>query len=494
MSDEEDLLKKYTVEGCDDAFAELVQRYSGMVFGTALRKTADRGAAEEVSQNVFTILARKAKNLTASGPLGGWLHRTTLLESRNYLQRVRTQRRKMQALSELKQSESACHSQISEALPLLDDAIDRLSAGDRMVIILRFFEGLSIREIAEATGKSEAASQRQSHRAVQKLSRYLQRKGVVIPVAVVVAQLLPEVSKAAPAQLALSFSNAALQGASSVTTTKLISNTILTMIHIKPILATTAGLAAASAITIPLSLEGNPDDPSTSKAATETAADKPATKVGREAIERKLRAIILPEFDMRGVSVRMAIEHLSLQISELDPDKEGILFQFGGEDPGKALEAENVTMSLARVPASVVLKAIVDLGGVGYVIGDSGVEVGKGLEPIKPPVRKGAHNIINNKLDKIIIPELNFNGATLNEAITFLRIKSRQLDTTEEDAERKGVNFVLKTKTAGTKVGLNLRNVTLGVALKQVTEAAEVSYEVRPFGVVIGPLEERPKP
>lgn len=283
-------LRKYVSEGCEIAFAALVQKHAGMVFGTAFRRTGDREAAEEISQNVFTILARKAQSLRGDGSLGGWLHRTTLLETKNFLHQQKRIREKMQALNEheLSQSEESLAAQ--QALPVLDEAINKLPPGDRRLILLRFFEGLSIREIAVATGKSEAASQKQSQRALQKLSDLLKRRGVAVPAAVLASQLIPETSTAATVELAASLSKTALAGASSITTTQLVTNTILTMTYSKTILATATGLSLAAATVVPMTLMGSPDDEKKKPTPSSTAK----TPADSDGATQRTRTILPP--------------------------------------------------------------------------------------------------------------------------------------------------------------------------------------------------------
>src|SRR5204863_124417 len=77
LSDSE-LLRCYSIESGDDAFAELVRRYLTLVYHAALRQLAgDAHLAEEVSQRVFALLATKARSLDQRTTLAGWLHTTT---------------------------------------------------------------------------------------------------------------------------------------------------------------------------------------------------------------------------------------------------------------------------------------------------------------------------------------------------------------------------------------------------------------------------------
>src|SRR5207302_822665 len=54
---------------------------------------------------------------------------------------------------------------------------------------------------------------------------------------------------------------------------------------------------------------------------------------------------------------------------------------------------------------------------------------------------------ITEKLNTIIVPKIEFRDATVREAIDFLKQKSRELDTTEKDPTRRGVNIVLQLET-----------------------------------------------
>src|ERR1043166_6531435 len=78
MLDDSILLRRYAEERSEDAFAELVQRHLGLVYGAALRQLG--GAvhrAEDVTQNVFVELSRQARSLARRSEIVGWLYTTT---------------------------------------------------------------------------------------------------------------------------------------------------------------------------------------------------------------------------------------------------------------------------------------------------------------------------------------------------------------------------------------------------------------------------------
>ena len=124
---------------------------------------------------------------------------------------------------------------------------------------------------------------------------------------------------------------------------------------------------------------------------------------------------------------------------------------------------------------------------------------------------------ITAKLRRIIIPRIDFEDTTVEEAIDFLRLRSVELDTLELNPDRKGVNFVIRrprtTALGGAGDGLDaaagdggllgggdpgalrinelrLRNVPLAVALKYIGEATKLRYKVDDFAVTLVPQTE----
>ena len=217
-STEYGLLETFNRNQSEDAFRDLVARHLSMVYHTALRSTNDATIAEDVSQQVFTILARKASRLKPGFGLGGWLHRVTVYES---AKAMRAENRRSLTMKEYanRQSLSSTENSLQESIrPCLDDAINSLSESDRQAIIMRFFGGYSFQDIAKALGKNQNAAQKQVSRAVGKIARRLDRYGFGVGIASLGSMLLVEGSKAVPTDLLGPIAHRSLARASSLTT------------------------------------------------------------------------------------------------------------------------------------------------------------------------------------------------------------------------------------------------------------------------------------
>ncbi|WP_265592819.1 hypothetical protein [Verrucomicrobium sp. BvORR034] len=103
-----------------------------------------------------------------------------------------------------------------------------------------------------------------------------------------------------------------------------------------------------------------------------------------------------------------------------------------------------------------------------------------------------ASRYFTNKLDRIIIPRVQFQGASIEEALEFLRIKSRDFDTVERDPSRKGINLIAKhgSTPSTAQISLDLKDVPMSEALRYVTELAGMKYKIEPFAVVVVPLSD----
>src|SRR4051812_13791001 len=106
------LLRVYAAEKSEEAFRTVVDRYVALVYSAALRQTRDPHLAEEVTQAVFIVLARKAGSLRPGTILAGWLFRTTRFVA---ARAVRGEQRRQRLEQEAAQMEISQSSPVAEA-------------------------------------------------------------------------------------------------------------------------------------------------------------------------------------------------------------------------------------------------------------------------------------------------------------------------------------------------------------------------------------------
>src|SRR3954470_11534601 len=204
--DDNALLREYVENASEAAFATLVERHLNKVYSIALRHTRNPHQAEEITQAVFVVLARKSGQLGKQVILSGWLCRTAQLSALTFIRtEIRRTRREQEAQMQnlLNESESDVWPQIA---PLLDAAMAGLSEADHDAVALRFFDGKSMKEIGAALGASEDAVKMRVSRAVEKLRNFFTRRGIVCSAAALTAAISTHAVQAAPVGLDVTIS------------------------------------------------------------------------------------------------------------------------------------------------------------------------------------------------------------------------------------------------------------------------------------------------
>jgi RNA polymerase sigma factor (sigma-70 family) len=218
-TDDSALLRRYLEDHSDAAFATLETRHINLVYSVALRHVGDPHQAEEITQAVFILLARKAAQLRHHKALSSWLFQATRLTASNFVRgETRRHRREQEAHVQavLDESGSDVWRQIA---PLLDTAVASLSEKDRQAIVLRFYEGRNLRDVGAALGASEDAAEKRVSRAVERLREFFAKRGVTVGANGLVVVIAANAVQAAPVGLAVAISTAAALVGTTVATT-----------------------------------------------------------------------------------------------------------------------------------------------------------------------------------------------------------------------------------------------------------------------------------
>jgi RNA polymerase sigma factor (sigma-70 family) len=246
------LLRAYVDDRSETAFAELVRRHVDFVYSTAKRLVQDGHLAQDVAQGVFVALARNAAPLRERPALAGWLHRTAQnIAAQTVRTDVRRRRREQEAVAMNELLGHAADPAWESIAPQLDAALNELSEADREVMLLRYFEKKTAREIAQIMGGSEESAHKRAQRAMERLREAFARRGVAAGAGGLAAVISAEAVQAAPAGLATAFTSAALTGAAGPTITNAIlasTKTIAMTTLQKLVVAATVSVLAGAGI------------------------------------------------------------------------------------------------------------------------------------------------------------------------------------------------------------------------------------------------------
>jgi RNA polymerase sigma factor (sigma-70 family) len=202
MTDDAELLRRYAFERSEEAFAALVQQRINLVYRTALNRVGGNPTlAGEVTQSVFADLARKSERLSRHAALVGWLFTSTRYAA---TAAVRAEQRRLnlhQEFATMIHDDSAADPKWHEARRLIEQAMDRLREPDRVALLLRFFDGLSLAEVGARVGLSEEAARKRVDRALERLRAVLARSGIASTAAALGAVLAEQPAMAAPPAL-----------------------------------------------------------------------------------------------------------------------------------------------------------------------------------------------------------------------------------------------------------------------------------------------------
>jgi len=177
FSDEQ--LAAETQAGNTDAFAVIFRRYHRLVHLVALRMLRDAGEAEDLTQTVFLEIYRKMGQFDpARGTLKVWLVQLAQCRSinrRNFLLVRRFHNHvELSAAEEEHEVWSPRRSPILETKHVTNEVLSALPEAQRETIKLYFFEGLSLKEIADRRAEAFSNVRHHYYRGMERLRFYLE--------------------------------------------------------------------------------------------------------------------------------------------------------------------------------------------------------------------------------------------------------------------------------------------------------------------------------
>jgi RNA polymerase sigma factor (sigma-70 family) len=219
MTSDSELLRQFARTNSQDAFAELVKRHVNLVYSAALRQVnGDGHLAKDVSQMVFTDLARKANSLSRRETLTGWLYTSAHFAAAKMVRGENRRRDHEDKFMREPVHETAPEADWNKIRSVLDAAMHELKETDREAILLRYFENRQFVQVGAKLGLNENAARMRVERALEKLRDILTRRGISTATALA-SVISTNAVQFAPANLAATLTTASIAAAGTGTFT-----------------------------------------------------------------------------------------------------------------------------------------------------------------------------------------------------------------------------------------------------------------------------------
>ena len=149
-------------------FAELYELHFDRVYAYVARRVRDRAETQDLTAHIFQqALANLGKFKWRGAPFAAWLYRIASNAIADHARRNMRESNDLQSATET--TAAAVDLEEVERRARLFRAVDKLPDDQRRVIVLRFSEEKSIREIADELGRSEGAIKQLQFRGLENL-------------------------------------------------------------------------------------------------------------------------------------------------------------------------------------------------------------------------------------------------------------------------------------------------------------------------------------
>jgi RNA polymerase sigma factor (sigma-70 family) len=195
------LLKAFAARRDEAAFAALLHRHAGLVYGACRRLLGNVHDAEDAFQATFLVLVKKAATIRAGESLGCWLYEIayrTALRARTVARKQRTRERQAHTMNA---TSSPSPAELPRVEPLLDEELNRLPERYRRPLVLCYLEGKTHAEAAELLGCPKGTVSGRVARARDLLRRRLTTRGVTLTASALTATLTRTATATVPASL-----------------------------------------------------------------------------------------------------------------------------------------------------------------------------------------------------------------------------------------------------------------------------------------------------
>ena len=169
----ESALLQQVRDGNQNAFRILMERHMKQAYNVAYGFVQDRDDADDIAQEAFVNVYRSLHSFRGDSAFATWLHRiVTNLSLSRMKQRNKEQSRRAN-VEEADSTHAPAPGQSTETRAHIERALHELPTLQRVVVLLRHFEGLSTAQVSKALSCSEAAVKTHLFRGLKKMKERL---------------------------------------------------------------------------------------------------------------------------------------------------------------------------------------------------------------------------------------------------------------------------------------------------------------------------------
>lgn len=228
------------------------------------------------------------------------------------------------------------------------------------------------------------------------------------------------------------------------------------------------------------------------------------SKSERSPLLKKVDAIVLPSVEFNDTQLRDALQFLQQRSEELDsstvdPTQKGVNLILKGDE---GFQKTPLSLKLSNVPLAEVLHHVAQLAGaevrvdgnaIFFQVRQGETVAGNALLLDDPALETK----IVQKLEKMILPSVEFSETPLKDALNYLRMRSVELDLDTSNPKQKGVNIILvgdkDAKEKEERISLRLKNTSLGDVLRYAADLADHDLRIQGNSIVISAKEKATK-
>jgi RNA polymerase sigma factor (sigma-70 family) len=170
--DDQRIIEVYLAHQAPNCFRLLYERYAGKIYAKSLTILNNAAAAEDVTQEIFAKIFLSLDRFGGKSKFSTWVYSVTYNYCIDYIRRNKKQRRvfsdeEIEKAPDLAE-EVPDHELMQMEVRQLKTVLDELPVKDKAILLMKYQDGMSIREIAAGLDKTESAVKMQIKRAKEK--------------------------------------------------------------------------------------------------------------------------------------------------------------------------------------------------------------------------------------------------------------------------------------------------------------------------------------